>query len=82
MLKCGYLESGGTSMLILQQEGEDRATGQDILLQDLRILHPLRALCCLLAVLGLNTLNKNLRGEFICGEYVGSAVWKQRNNQL
>lgn len=53
-----------------------------ILLQGLRILHPLRASCCLLAVLGLNTLNKNLRGEFIYREDVTNAVWKEKNNWL
>ena len=38
VLKCGHLESGGTSTLTLQPEGEGRATGQDTFLQDLGLL--------------------------------------------
>jgi len=64
MLKHGHLESKGTATLTPPQEGEERAPGQGVVLQDQRIIHPLRASCCLLAVLGLNTLNKNLKGEF------------------
>lgn len=82
MLKHGHLESEGTSPLTPQQQGEDGAPGQGVFLQDLRIIRPLRASCCLLPVFGLNTPYKNLKGEFIYGEDVTNAVWKQRSNQL
>lgn len=82
MLKHGHLESEGTSPLAPQWEAEDRDPRQGIFLQDLKINHPLRASCSLLAVLSLNTPNKNLKGEFIYREDVTNAVWKQRNNQL